>query len=208
MFIPSLLIDLKKMKTINADIKETMPALAQCILLYHIQVSSLDRMESADIEALFDVSYATVNRALRWLKENSLITLEGKKTKEIRFFYSNKELWETAFPLFNSPVEKVVYTDDTIEQAMESGINALSEYTMINSEKSHCYALTREELKKKNITTNNHFGENKIEIWRYSPFFLTNGHYVDTLSLYLSLKNNDDERIQIELENLINDIKW
>ena len=78
MFIPSLLIDLKKMKTINADIKETMPALAQCILLYHIQVSSLDRMESADIEALFDVSYATVNRALRWLKENSLITLEGK----------------------------------------------------------------------------------------------------------------------------------
>lgn len=111
-----------------------MPALAQCILLYHILVSSLDRMESVDIEALFDVSYATVNRALRWLKENSLITLEGKKTKEIRFFYSNKELWETAFPLFNSPVEKVVYTDDTIEQAMESGINALSEYTMINSE--------------------------------------------------------------------------
>lgn len=208
MFIPSLLIDLKKTKTINADIKETMPALAQCILLYHIQVSSLDRMESVDIEALFDVSYATVNRALRWLKENSLITLEGKKTKEIRFFYSNKELWETAFPLFNSPVEKVVYTDDTIEPTMESGINALSEYTMINSEKSHCYALTREELKKKNITTNNHFGENKIEIWRYSPFFLTKGHYVDKLSLYLSLKNNDDERIQIELENLINDIKW
>ena len=31
---------------------------------------------------------------------------------------------------------------------------------------------------------------------------------VDKLSLYLSLKNNDDERIQIELENLINDIKW
>lgn len=55
MFIPSLLIDLKKTKTINADIKETMPALAQCILLYHIQVSSLDRMESVDIEALFDV---------------------------------------------------------------------------------------------------------------------------------------------------------
>ena len=69
-------------------------------------------------------------------------------------------------------------------------------------------AITREDLKKKNITTNNHFGENKIEIWRYSPFFLTKGHYVDKLSLYLSLKNNDDERIQIELENLINDIKW
>lgn len=162
-----------------------MLTLAQCILLYHIQVSSLDRMESLDIEALFDVSYATVNRALRWLKENSLITLEGKKTKEIRFFYSNKELWEAAFPLFNSPVEKVVYTDDTIEPAMESGINALSEYTMIDCEKSHCYALTREDLKKKNITTNNHFGENKIEIWRYSPFFLTKGHYRTNRFTYL-----------------------
>lgn len=208
MFIPSLLIDLKKTKTTNADIKETMPVLAQCILLYHIQVSSVDRMKSEDIQTLFDVSYATVNRALRWLKENGLIMLEGKKTKEIRFFYSNKELWETALPLFNSPVEKVVYTDDIIEQAIESGINALSEYTMINSEKSHCYALTREDLKTKNITTNYYFGENKIEIWRYSPFFLTQGHYVDKLSLYLSLINNNDERIQIELDNLINDIKW
>lgn len=208
MFIPSLLIDLKKTKTINTDIKETMPGLAQCMLLYHIQVGSIDGMKSEDIQALFDVSYATVNRALRWLKKNGLIMLEGKKTKEIRFFYSNKELWDTALPLFNSPVEKVVYTDDTIEPAIESGINALSEYTMINSEKSHCYALTREDLKTKDITINNYLGENKIEIWRYSPFFLTEGHYVDKLSLYLSLINNNDERIQIELENLINDIKW
>lgn len=83
-----------------------MPGLAQCMLLYHIQVGSIDGMKSEDIQALFDVSYATVNRALRWLKKNGLIMLEGKKTKEIRFFYSNKELWDTALPLFNSPVEK------------------------------------------------------------------------------------------------------
>lgn len=30
---------------------------------------------------------------------------------------------------------------------MESGINALSEYTMINNEKSHYYTMTNEELK-------------------------------------------------------------
>jgi hypothetical protein len=37
---------------------------------------------------------------------------------------------------------------------------------------------------------------------------LAKGKYVDVLSLYLSMKNENDERIQIELEQLVNKIKW
>ena len=45
MFIPSLLIDLKKAKATGSDIKETIPPMAQCILLYHLEIKSIDRFD-------------------------------------------------------------------------------------------------------------------------------------------------------------------
>lgn len=43
MFIPSLLIDLKKAKATGIDIKETIPPMAQCLLLYNLEIKSIDR---------------------------------------------------------------------------------------------------------------------------------------------------------------------
>ena len=47
-----------------------------------------------------------------------------------------------------------------------------------------------------------------IEVWRYNPMLLAKSNVVDPLSLYLSLKTNEDERVRIELKNLINNVKW
>ena len=46
------------------------------------------------------------------------------------------------------------------------------------------------------------------QVWKYNPKMLSTEGVVDKLSLYLSLKDNDDERIQIELERLINEMSW
>lgn len=48
----------------------------------------------------------------------------------------------------------------------------------------------------------------KIEIWSYSPDLLSESPVVDPLSLYLSLRNSEDERVQQQLETLIAGIKW
>lgn len=207
-FIPSMLIELKRVKTNNADIRERIPAFAQCILLYHIQKASLAGKEPEDLSNAFNVSYSTVNRALRWLKLHELISLEGSKRKKIVFRYSNKELWEKALPLLASPVEKVVYSDCELKNAKESGINALSEYTVINGEESHVYAVGKDEIKEKEIAIDANWGMNRIEIWRYSPGILSEGPNVDRLSLFLSLKEEKDDRIQIELDDLIKGMKW
>ena len=42
----------------------------------------------------------------------------------------------------------------------------------------------------------------------YNPELLSNEGYVDKLSLYLLLKNDSDERVQNELEQIINEIQW
>lgn len=208
MFIPSLLIDLKKQKNIDADLAEVIPATAQCLLLYHLEVNALDGKGAKELSEQLQVSYASVNRALRWLKERELVTLKGVKTKTIRFVLAKQKLWEKALPLLISPIEKQMFTDQQLDGAKKSGINALSEYTMINPEKRACYAIAKGDGKRLNIVTDKKFGTNTIEVWRYNPRLLSDTGTVDKLSLYLSLKDNEEERIQIELENLIKQIQW
>ena len=55
MFIPSLLIDLKKAKATGIDIKETIPPMAQCLLLYNLEIKSIDRCETKDLMEIFQV---------------------------------------------------------------------------------------------------------------------------------------------------------
>jgi len=52
------------------------------------------------------------------------------------------------------------------------------------------------------------FGDNRIEVRLYNPMILSGNKNVDTLSLCLSLKHEEDERIKGALEDLINEIKW
>lgn len=208
MFIPSLLIDLKKAKATGIDIKETIPPMAQCLLLYNLEIKSIDRCETKDLMEIFQVSYATINRSLRWLSENGLVSLEGKKTKEVRLIYYGKELWEKAMPFLVSPVEKIAFSDFLPSGSLKCGINALSEYTLINEENSDMYAINRTDMHQSDIPINKEYGLFRIEIWKYDPKLLSHTGTVDKLSLYLSLKDNDDERVQIELDNLLNDIQW
>lgn len=55
--------------------------MAQCLLLYNLEIKSIDRCETKDLMEIFQVSYATINRSLRWLSENGLVSLEGKRQR-------------------------------------------------------------------------------------------------------------------------------
>ena len=48
----------------------------------------------------------------------------------------------------------------------------------------------------------------KMEVWSYEPKLLGDNETVDPLSLYLSLRYNADERVQQQLERLMEDFKW
>ena len=80
--------------------------------------------------------------------------------------------------------------------------------TMLNEESRQSWAVTKKELKTLAIVTDKQFGENEIQVWKYNSKMLSTEGVVDKLSLYLSLKDNEDERIQIELERLINEMSW
>jgi hypothetical protein len=62
------------------------------------------------------------------------------------------------------------------------------------------------------IGLNEFEGKYCLEIWKYDPMLLINNleknDLVDPLSLYLSLQNNHDERIKMELDKLKNKYLW
>ena len=46
----------------------------------------------------------------------------------------------------------------------------------------------------------------RIEIWKYPP--LGTSGYVDKLSLFLTLKEDNDPRVEKEIEIMMNEIQW
>ena len=95
--------------------------------------------------------------------------------------------------------------------------SALPEYSEMNASKQENYAIGRgnyfileETGQLQNL--NDYEGNCCIEVWKYSPVALTKGvtkqNNVDPLSLYLSLKENRDERIEMALEKIIENYIW
>lgn len=205
LFLPSLLMSFRK-ETAN-ELSEHITPITQMLILYHLEVDAIHGMDTHSLAERLRVSYSSMNRAVRWLYERGLITLTNEKVKLIEISETKKDLWEKVLPLLENPIEEIVFTDSNLN-ASQAGINALSEYTMINREQHECYALTRAELNSLQVPTDKRFGNNVVQIWRYSPSLLSGTNTVDKLSLYLSLKDLDDERIQIELDNLIKEIPW
>ncbi len=208
MFLPSLLLEIKPDRVIGADLKDTIPPFAQFLLLYHLQVASIAGASSYELSDRFSVSYGTVNKALRWLVSKDLIKMDGTKTKTVQVDLRGRDLWDKALPVLVSPVEQVFYTDAVLEHQMTSGLNALSTYTMINEDYSQCYAVVKKNLKALGVRLDRRFGENEIQVWKYNPEMLSSTGVVDRLSLYLSMRDDKDERVQIELERLMDEMQW
>lgn len=78
-FVPSLLIVLRKMRNKSKVMPNKMPPVAQMLVLYHLEKSTIDGLNTSEIAELVGLAYPTINVALRWLETNNIITLIGGK---------------------------------------------------------------------------------------------------------------------------------
>jgi hypothetical protein len=116
----------------------------------------------------------------------------------------------------SSPVKKTRWVQwaKPAEPALLAGMSALSLRTMISADRLPTYALPLavfQDLLERGVCAGCHDAENataRIEVWSYNPHLLGDDRMVDPLSLYLSLRNSSDERVQQQLEQLMREIKW
>jgi len=210
LFIPSLLIDVRKVSEITKKEEKVVSPLAQFLLLYHLQKEALNGFTMKELSDKLSLSYLNISRAVGSLKTFGLCEQVGGKEKQICFTAQPKELWIKALPALQSPIDKTVYTDEVLPEIgyCKSSINALSFYTELNDERKAYYAISKDEFKKLSVSTDKQYGENSIEVWKYNPIPLAEGSIIDRLSLFLIFQDNQDERIQIELQNMIEKMTW
>lgn len=211
LFLPSIfLVASKSMASIPPKVDKP-PIFFQLLTLYHLEKENIDGLTTREIAKKLNTSYATVNRAIRWMNEKGLLNLSEGKEKTIKFIWHGKDLWEKAKPYLDTPVDFIVYTPEigVAENSYLSELNALAEYTLLSGGMNR-QAISKgdyKELKQRDIYWDP-FGECGIEVWKYDPGLLAENGVVDKLSLYLMLKDYDDERVQIELENMMSEIEW
>lgn len=207
-FVPSLMMVLREVRKTNKTLSDTMPPVAQLLLLYHIQVKNLNGMTTAELANIVSMAYPTINVALRWLERNGLIELMGGKQKTVNFVANGKELWDKALPMMTSPIERTIYANTRPTDSLFSNETAMGHHTMLAEPNTEIVAISKTTAKEYEVFFNKQYGNVKVEVWKYAPSLLSGNEYVDRLSLYLSLRDNEDERIQIECDTLIEEMKW
>jgi hypothetical protein len=166
---------------------------------------------------LLGYSAMTMTRAFDELEAASLaeVTVRGRE-RCLRFNGGRREIWDKAQPFLRSPVNKRLFIRRTegTEGAIRAGLTALAHYSMLAQPAYTTYALNREDwkaLRKRHKIIEvpaQDADASEIEVWWYPPALFAEGGIVDPLSLYLSLKTDQDERTEAALEEMMVKFQW
>lgn len=220
LFLPDFLVDLRECNQNRGRKRKTEKLLpsSQFILIYHILHNNgkgnLEEGSFTQLASKFGYTKMAITKAVDNLLYNGLCIVEGTKEKYIRFVSGGSDLWQSALPLFVNPVFKKVYVDERPQGMFlfRANESALPEYSDMNPSRQTYYAIERSkfyDLQKEGRLKNPNESEGLycLELWKYNPAILTEGitkeDNVDPLSLYLSLQDNRDERVEMALETII-----
>lgn len=218
MYLPMLGIDLrehfKKLRTKTHKFAPSTQALAIYLLL---EDTKRGIFTPTDMAANLNYSAMTMTRAFDELESADLgeIFPEGRE-RYIQFTEPTKDTWEKIQPFLSSPVKKRFYINPMNTELLgpQAGFTALSEYTMLAAPANQIIALSGKRWI--SFRYNQPIIEFpslepdalEIEVWRYDPNLFVKDDVVDRLSLYLSLNDFQDERVEGALKEMIRGLRW
>ncbi len=150
----------------------------------------------------------TASRSLNALYAARLLTYEvgGKtgRTKEYRRI-GEREYFALGKVMLRSPIKRVVHVINAPDNAFVAGLEALAELSSFNPPGYKARAIyedyygefvtNEDQIKDENLV--------ELQVWEYDPKLFTKGHIVDPVSLYASLQEEQKERIEQALEEVI-----
>ena len=160
----------------------------------------------------------TATRAIRELLQFKLFELEVRgRAKHLKLNGTRRELWEKAKPHLRTPVLRTMWTYDQrilqVTGARWAGESALARQTMVNEPRQQVLAMTAEAAQRAKQA--GIFFEPReiadgiaVQVWRYEPGMQAKEKTVDPLSLWLSLRDNRDDRIQMALDEIEEKFLW
>jgi len=227
LYLPFAALDLREsFAPSRQPTKATLGACAQQLVLLKCAGHWQDNLSAQTRADILGVSKMTVSRAYKELIGFGLAHIEGPtRLGTLVFETGGHELWQMALSYLTNPVKQQVsistasYDNHQDLFTFEAGEWALAQQGMLSNPKRRYVAVTWADWAGIKKLTGIREIERKeteavqVQLWRYEPGFIKGDglnlkNYdspavVDPLSLYLSLRAKTDERIQIALEDLL-----
>jgi len=215
-YLPKLGIVFNERYRITFKTKDSLSPAAQVILLRAILNHEYDMVTASEYAKRLKYTVMSVSRAFAELQEYGIVSREENwKEKPFMWLFKGRELWDKALPFLINPVRRSMWiVDNDRLPYCVAGITALSRYSMINEDDFNTYAtissIAKNNLDIVEISQDSRPADNvtKMQIWKYNPKLISSEDCVDRLSLYLSMRDSKDERIQISLDEMMAGIRW
>lgn len=197
---------------------EILSPIAQLLILQVLYKHNIEQETPTKLAARLGYAKMTIGRAFNELEALGLA--EGRKQgkeRHIHFLNQGKALWDFALPSLRDPVKRRILVSDLSHKQhalIAAGETALSQYSDINPRSHATYAVHYSSAEAKKLAEHSidiqdaEVDCTKLELWTYDPHLLSTDGAVDRLSLYLSLREEKDERVQQAMEAMLRSIRW
>jgi DNA-binding MarR family transcriptional regulator len=217
-FLPLALVDLRERQDRRHRRNgQRLTPTAQVVLLYHLHRQNLDGWPLRRIAKAVGYSPIMLSKVRAELEATKLCRSRKKgRAISLVFALEGRELWEAALPWLSNPVRTVhgARCNMVPAGAVVAGMTALSRVTKLSDDRIPTICMNAAALRAAidrgtlRITPDDEEADVKVEAWSYDPCVLTELGTADPLSVYLTLRESPDERIQEQLEALIQEISW
>lgn len=217
MYIPDLGIDLREYFIKRKSKTVILGPSTQAVILYALTQTMIEPLNPTQLAEALGYSRMAMTRSLDEIESAELAEVSVVGRKRLVYFDKNRrELWEKALPHLKTPVRENVWLKAMIDElpVCQAGLTALACYSMLTPPKRQVYASfvkDWKDIKRKyphEIISYPDEAEYELEVWSYSPCLFANGKIVDPFSLYLSLRDIKDERVESAIENMMEGIEW
>ncbi len=192
---------------------------ASQVLLLHVLLKGDEvPLEPRKLARTLGYSTMTMTRAFNQIEAAGLAEhRKNGKARKLSLLFHGRELWLEAQRYLDSPVKTRFYVEpfDAMKTMPIAGESAVSILGNLAEPEVRTVAATSTQWERaagRNTVPEQHPhffpGLVEIELWSYSPAALSSAGTVDPLSLYLSLRHEEDERLEDALEEIIGAVRW
>lgn len=203
-YLPFIYLNMKEKYKKEININTFSPSTQ--LVYIDIMLNQTESIEINEIIQKTKLSRMTINRAMRELIQLGVVYTNGKNTRKEYKRFDKEKYWVIGKKYLKSPIKKTIWVNkDTLDEVY-AGDSALEHLTMMNAVEYKAYAVDKRNIDKYISYEIPEQSRNccKVEIWNYDPqLFADENNNVDIISLYSSFMNFDDERVHIELEELM-----
>lgn len=196
-------------------VPDRMQAATQMVFLQlFYQRDQNPRITKSELANHLGLSKTSVTRAVEQLAAHHLLE-EGGSVRAPVSLRRGEVLKKAVRELLIDPVQKrmLVFRSELPSSVFLAGESCLSEYSMLNSPRTEVYACDKKQKGLSELTEvlpvlHDAMDCVELELWKYPPQLFAADGKVDVISLYCSLRATENERVEGELESLLEAIKW